>query len=324
MGAAGRTVFFDVVGGPNAEEIGPTQCGPTDQAGYTPAVGAEDGSGGHPASSASSACGYTDATGTGSPEGTDEIVAWVNIEDPPPGQVDNPNTADPGEAQMTLSVRWGTSPIVGPGTTIACTPDGGVAPPGSLVDVICSLRTASGEPIPGVVVSLIEEGPGTFSGGSSSATCTTGSNGSCTVQMVSGVNEWGTTTIIGSITHDACASPGSDCADEASIVWTDQHGVRWDTDVGLRYSRTGHRFSGKVTSETQRCSAGRSVWIKKARPGLDRRVAEVITSETGTFASRRFGDPRGRFYAAVPEMEISDSGDICLRARSNVVRVRRR
>ena len=320
IGVSDRTVLFDVISGPNAEEVGPTQCGPTDQEGYTPMTTPEDAAGGHPAGSASSACGYTDATGSGSPEGTDEIVAWVNTEDPPPGEVDDPNTATPGEeAQVNISVSWAPPP--GSGRTIACTPDGGAGQLGRHVDVTCSVRNAGREPIPGVIVSFIEEGPGTFSGGSSSTSCATQSDGSCTVQMVTSTNESGTTTITGSITHSTCGSTVSDCADDATIQWTDQH-FTWDAEIVLRYSRSRHRFTGTLTSDAAMCRAGRTVWIKKVRPGRNRRVAQTVTSEAGTFTTRRFADPRGRFYAFAPE--ISQSGDTCLAARSEQIRLRRR
>lgn len=318
FGVPDRTVFFDVVGGRNAEEVGPSQCGPTDEGGYTPMPAAEDASGGHPAGSMSSACGYTDPTGSGSPEGTDEIVVWVNGR-PDPGAVDDPNRADYWDPQTTISVRWGT-PLKS-GRTVACFPDGGQGEVGSPTDVECSVRNLDGEPIPDVIVSFVEQGPGTFSNGSSSDSCTTGADGSCTVQMVTASNEWGTTTITGSITHDTCGSTVSDCSDDATIHWSDHH-FRWETEITMRYSKSRHRFTGALTSDGEMCRAGRTVSIKKVRPGRDRRVTRMLTSQAGIFRSRRFADPRGRFYAFA--REFSRGGDACYAARSEQIRMRRR
>jgi hypothetical protein len=65
-GVAGALMAFDVIEGPNTQEIETTSCGVTDTDGRA-------------------RCSYTDATGSGSSPGTDTVVGFVDL-----------NAADPG------------------------------------------------------------------------------------------------------------------------------------------------------------------------------------------------------------------------------------
>lgn len=232
----GATVLFDVTAGPNAEEIGPTNCPGTTSSdtGQTGAVGAEAGGGG--SVNSGTGCGYNDSTietpTQSSPPGTDTITVCVTQQ----AGAGETQTAgcDAHEAQTTITKAW-----VGPGTTISCTPDGQQANPGSTVLVTCNIADATGSPVSGGIVNFTETGPGTIDnfGCQNTNTGTSDANGTCTTTARTASNESGTQTVTGTLTNGNCAGTGNpagpgnpntgapantDCSDTATINWTSQ------------------------------------------------------------------------------------------------------
>lgn len=224
----GATVLFDVTAGPNAEEVGPTNCpNQTDsETGQTGAPGAELPGGGSTPSA--TGCGYTDnaiSNGTGpvnSPPGTDTITVCVTQQ----AGAGEQQTAgcDAHEAQTSISKTW-----VGPGNSISCTPDGANSLPGSSVLVTCTVTDANGSPSPGQTVRFTESGPGTIT---PTADCTTNGQGQCSVTATTASNETGTQTITGQLRSGNCqgiggtGGPGTPntgttatCTDNATINW---------------------------------------------------------------------------------------------------------
>jgi hypothetical protein len=198
---AGATVTFDVTAGPNAEEVGNTQCGSVNANTNVFTAGTTNQTG-------TVTCRYTDVenadTATGaaitSPPGTDTIIAFVN-QTPPAGQSGTPG-ADSFEPQDTILKTF-----VGDANTINCTPDGGTARSGDVVTITCTVTDEVGQPVPGVVVNFTESGVGAFRG---ATTCTTGATGTCTTEIVTGANETGTITVTGAIApQSAPANNGS-------------------------------------------------------------------------------------------------------------------
>jgi hypothetical protein len=88
--------------------------------------------------------------------------------------------------------------------------------------------------------------------------------------------------------------------------------------------RTGpDRFGGKVTSDDAegRCTAGRTVVIKKAQDGPDKRVGKETTDAMGGYRIAHNKGGRGTYYAVVqPSSEMDEVDTLnCARARSDSI-----
>ena len=85
-------------------------------------------------------------------------------------------------------------------------------------------------------------------------------------------------------------------------------------------------FKGKANSSVAACKRGRSVVLKKVKPGTDARAGTKKTNRRGAWKLRK-GKAKGRYYAVVAKKVFTDSGGttvICQRDKSNVVRARRK
>jgi protocatechuate 3,4-dioxygenase beta subunit len=242
---SGATIQFDVVSGPNAEEVGPRDC----QASTTDAQGNTTTN--IPPSNQTTAngqatCSYTDTeqadnvtTADASPPGTDTIIGFVN-QTPGAGQTGTPG-ADTFEPQDQI-----TKTFVGDANSINCTPDNGTANSGDIVTITCLVTDEAGQPVPGVLVSFTESGAGTFRTGGSPQTDVTDAAGQATVEVITGQTEEGTISVTGTIQDRAddpnttplnestqpgadtncgangVADPGTnaDCSDTATVVVT--------------------------------------------------------------------------------------------------------
>jgi len=242
---------FDVTQGPNNEEIGPTPC----QGGTFGTAPNQTVTGGTTNQQGQIVCSYTD-TGNNTANslpGTDTIVAFVNQQSTTGGAT-GPGL-DPGEPSDQITKTW-----FGPANNIQCVPDqtgqgaGQTTQPGGVTTVTCTVTDASntgtgtgtttGNPVPGITISFTETGPGVFRNPNQPQTCTTGANGSCSVEIQTAANEEGTTTVTGTIvgvnntpntpnqaqpgTQSNCtngtptAGTNARCSDTATIVFAQQ------------------------------------------------------------------------------------------------------
>ena len=237
----GATITFDVTSGPNAEEIGPTDCaGNTNQQGQTNAPATEDPAGeGQPTGSTSGACGYNDVITQQSPLGTDTITAYINNATPQSGQPVPTTGPDAGEPQTTIQKTW-----VGPGRVIDCEPETATNQIGTTHVVTCTVRDRAGAPVQNVEVTFSNRGgPGSFTG---PVTSFTNAQGQVTVTQgtTATFDPEGTTTIRGTITGqrgdntpagqttaqneclraagDPIGSTAGVCFDDVTKTWTRQ------------------------------------------------------------------------------------------------------
>ena len=345
---SGIQVAFDVTAGPNAEEVGPTNCGSTPAAAGGSNTGTSTGAtqtnqqGQTAATGTANACGYTDATGTTSPPGTDTITAFVNQE----GVAGQQTTtgADPGEPQTTISKTW-----VGGGNSISCTPDGAQANPGSTVLVTCVVTDVNSNPVQNATVTFTETGPGTLS----SNTCTntsagggqnanqTNAQGECTVSSTTAANETGTQTITGTLTNGNCAGTGgtggpgtpntgttADCTDTATINWgqatvtpdPDPTVVDRQRNITLKIehvfikNRKGNRVrwikaSGQVSSpDFSSCAAEVPVKVQ-IKTGAGFLTRKSDTTTPGGRFAVIIADSPGLYRAVAPKVEIQDDNN---------------
>lgn len=118
-----------------------------------------------------------------------------------------------------------------------------------------------------------------------------------------------------------------DCTDELDNAERDIGG-RFNTTITIRYNRKARprAFKGALASQRDECTEGRTVILKKKRPGKDR-----VVGRDGS--SNRFGNweitkrrARGRYYAVV-RARTSTAGSgatiVCNRDRSVTITVRR-
>jgi hypothetical protein len=301
----GATVLFDVTAGPNAEEVGPGNCpGTTDsETGQTGTPGTENTTTGG-SNTTATGCGYTDNVirgGTGpvnSPPGTDTITVCVTQQ----AGAGETQTAgcDAHETQTTISKSW-----VGPGNSIACTPDGQDASPGSSVLVTCQVSDVNGAPVgAGQTVRFSETGPGTITVNANGALganeCTTNASGQCQATATTASNETGTQTITGQLRSGNCAGTGNPagpgnpnqgttatCSDTASIDWgqttpppalTDcEDGSDNDGDGEIDLNDRGCRSADDPTEAGPYASAI-TLRLRRARPrGFTGQVASSFT-----------------------------------------------
>jgi hypothetical protein len=97
------------------------------------------------------------------------------------------------------------------------------------------------------------------------------------------------------------------------------------SEVTIRHRLRPHVFRGRVTSDETGCTDGRTVAVRKVRPGPDRRVGVDVTDSGGRWATRHTVGGRGRYYAVVRRGSFSDGTNtvICQRDRSRTIFVRR-
>lgn len=184
----GVRIWFDVVGGPNADEIAPTPCSAdTDNNGRA-------------------ACSYTDNTRSSpttpisSPPGTDSIVAYVNA-DPANGPAGN-NPAD------VIAKTW-----VGPARNIVCDPRAATNPSGTVHTITCTVTDVGSNPVGGQTVRFTESGPGRFTNNLSTFTTSTNASGVATAQTTSFSNEVGTQSVVAELmfANPVLAGPNNNC-----------------------------------------------------------------------------------------------------------------
>ncbi|MGH2808037.1 MAG: hypothetical protein ACRDKT_12270 [Actinomycetota bacterium] len=349
---AGITITVDVNAGPNADEIAPFTCGPTDAQGQTPAPAADPS----PSSPTAGACGYNDAgmNTASSPPGTDNVAFCVQAAAPSGQQ--GTSGCDPHELQnqgnATSTVTWVT-----PATRVSCVPDGAGATGGTTINVVCTVVDESQAAVVGVVVSFTETGPGSLS----ATSCTTGLDGSCTVSTQTSSNETGMQTITGSVRSGNCDQSGqplpgtdSECTDTATIAWStaphfpecndgvDNDGdgnvdladrgcrdasddIEADADpsVTLRFrSRRPRGFIGMVSHPVAGCRTRRLVTVRRIGSGV---IGRDRTGPEGRYfeaANRRPGRYRAR--AAARTITIDGQSVTCGSHSSPIIRIRRR
>jgi hypothetical protein len=89
--------------------------------------------------------------------------------------------------------------------------------------------------------------------------------------------------------------------------------AKCDSKITIAYKR--NRFSGKVTSDNNRCAKGRSVKVKKVNAGT---VGRTVTNQKGKWKVPE-PDANGRYFAVTSKRKAGKI--VCKAARSRKIRV---
>jgi hypothetical protein len=306
-------LWFDVTAGPNAEEQGSQPC-----TGLTSASGVAN-------------CTYTDAISPASLPGTDTIVGYFNLACPRTGVAVCSNAPEPDEPQDEILKTFS-----GPPRIVDCEPEEASNRAGTTHTVTCTVTDRAGQPVPDVLVSFEETGPGRFATGSQTESDTTDANGEATADVTTTAEEEGDQTVTGSLpttvgvdeceraANDPVGAPAGVCTDDVTKSWIPPQIIRSPSAITLRHRlRPRHVFRGRVDNELPRCERGRRVVIRKRGTGI---VARDRTNQAGRFVAPHRRGGRGRYFAVVLRKTfVNADGDnvICQRARSRTIRARR-
>lgn len=143
-------------------------------------------------------------------------------------------TASLGTASDSGTKPWGA----GEARTINARPETATNPPGTIHQIIATVRDQLGNPIEGVVVTFTETGPGEFRSGGSTTTATTNANGKATAEVTTLASETGTQTITASLpttagvdeceraAGDPAGATAGNCSDEVTKTWAEARHCR--------------------------------------------------------------------------------------------------
>jgi hypothetical protein len=307
-------LWFDVTAGPNAEEVIPTTCTLTNASGVAN-------------------CTYTDTDTPASLPGTDTIVGYFNLACPRAGVLACSNAPEADEPQDEILKTFS-----GPPRIVDCEPEAASNKAGTTHVVTCTVTDRAANPVPNIVVTFDETGPGRFATGTQTVTDTTDASGAATADLASTPEEEGDQTVTGSLpttagvdeceraANDPAGAPAGVCTDDVVKTWIPPLIIREPSDVTIRHRNRPHVFRGRVDSALPRCERGRTVRIKKVRSGPDRTVGRDRTNRQGRYEVRhRRGGP-GRYYAVAARKSFTNAdGDtvICQKGRSRRIRDRR-
>ena len=136
-------------------------------------------------------------------------------------------TATSGGASDSGTKTW----AAGAARIIDLEPETATNPPGSVHQVTATVTDEFGNPVPGVVVTFTETGPGAFRSGGSSTTATTDANGQATAEVTSLETETGDQSITASLptsggvddceraAGDPAGAPAGVCSDTVTKTW---------------------------------------------------------------------------------------------------------
>ena len=114
-----------------------------------------------------------------------------------------------------------------------------------------------------------------------------------------------------------------DNTDVVEWMWT--HRDPPQTVVTIRYQREEGSFKGSIGAPIWKCQRGRTVTVKRRKPGRDLILKSDISNRRGNWRVSGFPLIRGKFYAvARPKKFIDHAGNEqrCNRAFSPTVRIR--
>lgn len=103
--------------------------------------------------------------------------------------------------------------------------------------------------------------------------------------------------------------PGSSLAAGPSPTPSDSgpSDTTYPSTVTIRYEARSNAFAGRVESPSVRCERGRSVTLRKKRPGQDAVKARAQTNREGKWRALGFSSPNGSWYATVKARTITTS-----------------
>ena len=105
--------------------------------------------------------------------------------------------------------------------------------PGTIHEVVATVTDRLGNPVPGIVVTFTETGPGTFREGGSTVTATTDANGEAVAEVTTLASESGDQTIAASLpltggvdeceraADDPTGAPAGSCSDDVVKTWAE-------------------------------------------------------------------------------------------------------
>jgi hypothetical protein len=220
------------------------------------------------------------------------------------------------DATATATIVY-HDPGKGEARNIAVTPNAATNTAGGVQTFTAAVMDRFDHPVPGVLVSWTETGPGSFrAGGGSTDSCTTDANGSCPVETTSLESETGEQEVTGTIDStnyagannqeceapadktyvapDSSASPGDapgakagNCSDKGAVTWTKPKPTQ-EPDLTC-FSPKKHVLKCKVVSHPR--VEGADVTFRKVHKDgtLGKVIAEKTTNSNGV-AKFRKGD----------------------------------
>ena len=96
----------------------------------------------------------------------------------------------------------------------------------------------------------------------------------------------------------------------------------FDSRITIAYNGRRNVFTGRVTSESARCEAGRGVVVKKVKRGKDATVGKARTNRRGRYAVAE-RNAEGRYYSKVKRKQFAGRNNrtiVCKPARSRTIR----
>jgi hypothetical protein len=222
------------------------------------------------------------------------------------------------------------NPTKGEARNIDVTPNSASKEAGGVQTFVAAVSDRFDHPVPGVLVSWTETGPGSFrAGGGSTATCTTGADGSCSVETTSLQSETGDQEVTGTIdstnysgaTNQECMAPANktyvapasstspgdapgaqagNCSDKGSVTWTKPVQTQ-DPDLNC-FSPKRHVLKCKVVSHPR--VAGADVTFRKVHKdgSLGRIIAEKTTNSNGVAKFRKAGLKSGKVWRVIAKV----------------------
>ena len=249
------------------------------------------------------------------------------------GRVAREGTSD---ATATATISYHTpTPTKADARNIAVTPDGASSTAPGTRNFTAKVTDRNSQPVSGVLVKWTESGPGTFADGTSAATCTTGSGGTCVVTTKSVSTDRGLQTVTGTIdssnyptpgvtsnnnecqapsgktytapnssTNQGTASgaPAGNCSDNGSVTWTAPPPVVRETPTLDCWSPRAHVLKCRVVSHPR--LVGADVTFRKvlADGTYGRILATDTTNDNGVASFVKRNLKSGKLWRVIAKV----------------------
>jgi hypothetical protein len=173
--------------------------------------------------------------------------------------------ASGGNITATGTKRW-HNPKPNEARNIVVSPESASQTAGGVQSFKGTVTDRFGNEIPGVVIDWTESGPGALR---TATSCTTGADGSCSVDVTSLSSERGAETVTGTISPSNTTAPGSsttqECQSPAGFSTYDTSGA-YNPTGGTGTNTTGGRNTAPGTSAGNCADNGTVTWTAPAPP----------------------------------------------------------
>lgn len=185
--------------------------------------------------------------------------------------------ASGGPSTATGTKRW-HNPKPNEARNIAVTPDNASQTAGGVQSFKALVTDRFGNPDPNTVVDWTETGPGALR---TATSCTTGADGTCSVDVTSLSSERGTETVTGTISPSNTTAPGTsttqECQSAAGFSTYDTNG-NYNPTGGTGTNTTGGNNSAPGTSAGNCSDNGSVTWKAPTAPPPSRRTIAASIS----------------------------------------------